>query len=594
MQVGQLDGSITCSDCHTQPRRGQVRAGESCDFVLLTEYAVWKLYDKHSQAYAALVGERGRRMADLLHQDVRDARTGCLKCHAMDVPPAQRGEKFRLEDGVSCGGCHGPSRLPDGRGWFRDHTFAAWRDKSPAEKGRLGMWGLRDPAVKAELCLSCHVGNAAEGKIVTHAMFAAGHPPLPPVEIATFARNEPQHWRDSRDVPFFHDLPDKDRKRLQSNYDLGNADFQRTKLMVVGTVVALRETMRLAVARAGLGGGDPATLWPELLMRGEGQGAGTPSVDAARQRWPEVAMAHSDCFACHHDLANPSPRQQRGYGYRLAEGKFVRVTPGRPLVRAWPLALIDVAVDCSGEPARMDDLAGRLTRLTRSCNAAVFGKPQEVGEAARGVLQWCDELLAVLDAPSKIYDERAALRLLHRLCRQGAADEPDYETARQFGSAIQVVYQELARKAAGRPPAEPEELAAMARELNLQPYSHRARRLEVLIGVAQSLSRRKADDAGLFQQYVTDIGNRKLLEQMADNEFLANVARLDPREFDERLRSRDVSARLQALNEEELAAALQKVSQFRPGRFRSHLAALRSRLPAEPAPATTTSRPGRR
>src|SRR5262249_47538743 len=161
--------------------------------------------------------------------------------------------------------------------------------------------------------------------------------------------------------------------RLRANYDLANADFQRTKLMIVGNVVALRETMRLAATRAGLGVTDAAAVWPELLMSADGDAAGAASAEAARQRWPEVAMAHSDCYACHHDLANPSPRQRRGYGYRLAGGTFLRVMPGRPLVRAWPLALIDVAVDCSGDPARRTDLANRLRKLTRSCDAAVFG-----------------------------------------------------------------------------------------------------------------------------------------------------------------------------------------------------------------------------
>ncbi len=50
--------------------------------------------------------------------------------------------------------------------------------------------------------MSCHVGNATQGKVVTHPMFAAGHPPLPPIEVASFSKNEPQHWRDPRDVPF--------------------------------------------------------------------------------------------------------------------------------------------------------------------------------------------------------------------------------------------------------------------------------------------------------------------------------------------------------------------------------------------------------
>ena len=59
------------------------------------------------------------------------------------------------------------------------------------------------PSNAHKLCLSCHVGNAAQGKVITHAMYAAGHPPLPAMDIATFALNQPQHWRDAADVLFF-------------------------------------------------------------------------------------------------------------------------------------------------------------------------------------------------------------------------------------------------------------------------------------------------------------------------------------------------------------------------------------------------------
>src|SRR5437867_13430626 len=102
--------------------------------------------------------------------------------------------------------------------------------------------------------MSCHVGNAAEGKVVTHAMFAAGHPPLPPIEIATFSRNEPQHWRDAKEVPYFQEKNHKDDKetyeQIKNIYHLKNVSFQRTQWALIGSVVALRETMKLVRDRA--------------------------------------------------------------------------------------------------------------------------------------------------------------------------------------------------------------------------------------------------------------------------------------------------------------------------------------------------------
>ena len=82
-----------------------------------------------------------------------------------------------MSQGVSCDGCHGPAER-----WLQPHAFNTkmWRALSPEEKEtRFGMFNVRDPVKQAQLCMSCHVGNAAEGKVVTHAMMAAGHPPLP-------------------------------------------------------------------------------------------------------------------------------------------------------------------------------------------------------------------------------------------------------------------------------------------------------------------------------------------------------------------------------------------------------------------------------
>src|SRR5262249_39586398 len=156
-------------------------------------------------AFAVLEGSRGRRMSQLLTGDenitdfVLEPEAGCLGCHSMHFP-GQEGDLFSRKDGVSCEGCHGPSSK-----WIGPH-FAApttWRKKTPEQKYAEGMRDLRNPVVRATLCSSCHIGNAEEGKVVTHAMFAAGHPPLTGFEVATFSKNLPQHWYDLKDVPLF-------------------------------------------------------------------------------------------------------------------------------------------------------------------------------------------------------------------------------------------------------------------------------------------------------------------------------------------------------------------------------------------------------
>ena len=54
------------------------------------------------------------------------------------------------------------------------------------------MYPTEDPAQRAELCLSCHYGSA--DKPMTHAIMAAGHPPLL-FELATYTAIQPAHYR---------------------------------------------------------------------------------------------------------------------------------------------------------------------------------------------------------------------------------------------------------------------------------------------------------------------------------------------------------------------------------------------------------------
>src|SRR5262245_30656396 len=201
--------STECAECHSAPQN--VNQLKSTEFVLLTESSIWRAYDKHAQAYAVLEGGRGKQIGKVLFKDekaVLEAKNGCLSCHAMhnlsQINKDKGAAALDLKDGVSCTGCHGPSNLKGGGGgWLGDHRQVTWRDNPLQTKFEKGMRNVRDPAVRAELCMSCHIGNASEGKVVSHAMMAAGHPPLPPIELASFSRNEPQHWRNARNVPYF-------------------------------------------------------------------------------------------------------------------------------------------------------------------------------------------------------------------------------------------------------------------------------------------------------------------------------------------------------------------------------------------------------
>jgi hypothetical protein len=186
----------------------------------------------------------------------------------------------------------------------------------------------------------------------------------PPIEIATFSRNEPQHWRDAKDVPLFKNA----NEAMKTNYHLENMAFQRTEWGLIGSVVALRETMQLVRDRARPDGSNPLQRWPELAS-GSDQGA-APRNENLRtligERWPEFALSHSDCFACHHDLRYPGFRQQRGFGYQWSRG-IIRAVPGRPRVRAWPTALLESSLVFTDKQEQLDAFKSKLLTGRRRC-----------------------------------------------------------------------------------------------------------------------------------------------------------------------------------------------------------------------------------
>src|SRR5262249_36029404 len=158
--------------------------------------------------------------------------------------------------------CHGLHEK-----WQIDHTKEPnqkgmpppWRSKTPEYKWERGMADLRNPVVKARLCTSCHVGNAVEGKTVTHEMYAAGHPPLPPCELAAFMEGEPKHWGYATDerLKFFASVPAADRWALFHVHPATDESYLG-RHYAVGAVAALRAEAELlmADAEAAIKGGD--------------------------------------------------------------------------------------------------------------------------------------------------------------------------------------------------------------------------------------------------------------------------------------------------------------------------------------------------
>ncbi len=250
--IGKYNGPGGCaaSSCH-----GSI-APKTVLRIPQNEYSIWAGQDKHARAYQVLSNDVSIRMGRILNlKSTPDQSEKCLACHALSVPPDQRAQTFDIGEGVSCEHCHGPAS-----GWLGAHTVKDWETKTADQKASLGMWDLRDLAVRSHNCLHCHVGTPE--KSVDHQMIAAGHPDLT-FELNLFSAVMPRHWNDAKDIPW-----------------LG------TKEWAVGQGTQLRDSLQRLARRA------HSSTWPEY--------------------------AELDCFACHHSLTAPkdSWRQNAGYAGR--------------------------------------------------------------------------------------------------------------------------------------------------------------------------------------------------------------------------------------------------------------------------------------
>jgi len=171
-------GVATClgSNCHgsvDRPAGSRIKGNE---------YIIWSTRDKHHNAYKVLTEEPALRMAkalglpDAVHQKL------CLDCHADNVPVADRGPQFHIEDGVGCESCHGGAS-----GWLGVHISGATHPQNVSA----GMYPTEKPVARGERCLSCHFGSG--DRFVEHRLYGAGHPRLR-FELDTFTAIQPAHF----------------------------------------------------------------------------------------------------------------------------------------------------------------------------------------------------------------------------------------------------------------------------------------------------------------------------------------------------------------------------------------------------------------
>ena len=228
-----LDKHLGVASCAASTCHGAVQPWHD-QSILRNEYVVWSREDRHAKAYETLFTKESRRIARNLGLKAAHEADICLDCHADNIDPLKRGDRFQVADGVGCEACHGGAER-----WIDAHTD---KDHSHTSNLELGLYPTDEPIQRAKLCLSCHFGN--ESKFVTHRIMGAGHPRLS-FELDTFTQIQPAHFR----------VDDDYARRKQVSDSL--------QVWALGQAVALGEFLdALLDPQRGRDG-----LFPELVLR---------------------------------------------------------------------------------------------------------------------------------------------------------------------------------------------------------------------------------------------------------------------------------------------------------------------------------------
>jgi hypothetical protein len=375
-----------CINCHEKPGERDEASGLT-DRVRMSEWKIWLEQDKHASAYKVLEEPRSQRIGQLLGKDVLAAATGCIQCHTSNVvnelwSPAcfRNGENEFVKEGVSCQTCHGPAEL-----WESEHFKPTWRTKSPAEKAEFGFNTMEDPVQRATMCTSCHIGSSERGRVITHEMYAAGHPMLSGFDMEAFADKMPRHWRYSHEKPGGKPF-----------------NFERTRAVLIGSIVAMRTAVQLT--------------------------------DAGRATWPELARL--ECYSCHHELQTPSWRQ----------ADFASRPAGRPRLELGCLPLVRVAAEQAAGAQGVSDVDQLIAEARSAFSRNIFGDIESLAQLRSKVDEWSKQIEPQLTVIP--LDQAKVRQILDELLEVASSTNHDFDTARQLTGAMVVIAEELSRSGA--------------------------------------------------------------------------------------------------------------------------------------------------
>lgn len=350
-------GVKECAACHSAPSP-IYKTLSVTNFVRLSEANEWGERDKHAYAFQLVrqdlpegelkkeVRKSNRLSVEITSKlkwtvgDKNKKGDGnfekkCLTCH-VGMRVEEPWSETNLQFGVQCESCHGPGSEYTKR---ENHQQVSWRAKTPEQKTELGMWDLTSPSTAAAICLSCHLGNIDEGRFVSHDMYAAGHPVLPPFDLQVFLNAMPPHWRTLQEKSSFENQAEYNRV----HFDIaGNTD--QIQLAIQGSYDKTRRSM--------IGGLVANDLGIELIH----QAAAEPKT------WGDYSIYN--CMGCHQELKKNSIQVR-------PESRI----PGRPFPANW-LTLEYPTIHVSSR-----DTHETLTReMLTSFNSVPFGDAQKLNQ----------------------------------------------------------------------------------------------------------------------------------------------------------------------------------------------------------------------
>jgi hypothetical protein len=373
------EGAASCASslCHGSSRPLDAHG------VLQNEYVTWSQFDPHSGAYRVLLNARSRQMATRLGIGPAEKAPQCLACHAEVVPVARRGPRHQLSDGVACESCHGASSE-----WLPTHH------QSPAvthaDNIARGLVALERPAVRAETCSACHVGDAR--RYASHAMMAAGHPRLV-FDLETYG----ELWRTSGGREHHRKTPAKGK---------GAAVPRAPETWIAGLVTATRRQLDLVNQQAGRGG------------------------------MPDFGVYA--CHSCHRDL------RVAAFGGGTPVSDPLAGAPGELRLQDGNARMLIVVAQSLGVSTQ--EFVGAWTRAQSAVNRA----PAQAGAAVAGARTALDRLGAALGSQRwQAAEKQRVFDGLVRAARGGAF--PDPAAAEQAAMGLVMLLAELdldrARKA---------------------------------------------------------------------------------------------------------------------------------------------------